>query len=157
MISQEVAVRADRFGLRIRTTSDQPGEPSHKQGMQGHAIIHQSNSYTTSFNLREPVTAVGYGFTDLRIYPPPSPSRRVTRRRASANQVTAGQRTKLFVIAPTFEAIARALVSCPTGTEHTAVTSTPISHFLHSPISEDRPSCARFLYTIPGPYNHRRP
>ena len=38
----------------------------------------------------EPVTAVGYGFTDLRIYPPPSPSSRAPRSRASTNQVTAG-------------------------------------------------------------------
>ena len=31
-----------------------------------------------------------YGFTDLRIYPPPSPSRQPTRGRASTNQVVAG-------------------------------------------------------------------
>ena len=36
------------------------------------------------------VTVVGYVFTDLRIYPPPSPSRRPTRGRASANQNVAG-------------------------------------------------------------------
>ena len=38
----------------------------------------------------EPVTAVGYGFTDLRIYPPPSPSAGGTRRRAPTNQNVAG-------------------------------------------------------------------
>ena len=32
-----------------------------------------------------------YGFTDLRIYPPPSPSSPAPLRRGSANQVTAGQ------------------------------------------------------------------
>ena len=37
-----------------------------------------------------PVTVVGYGFTDLRIYPPPSPSRRPTRGRGSPNQNVAG-------------------------------------------------------------------
>ena len=37
-----------------------------------------------------PKRPVGYGFTDLRIYPPPSPSSRAPRTRAPANQVTAG-------------------------------------------------------------------
>ena len=32
----------------------------------------------------------GYGFTDLRIYPPPSPSRRPPPRRQPPNQITAG-------------------------------------------------------------------
>ena len=36
------------------------------------------------------VTTFGYGFTDLRIYPPPSPSSPAPRGRASKNQVTAG-------------------------------------------------------------------
>ena len=39
VFSQEVAVRADRFGLRIRTSSGKPREPPHKQGMQGHDTI----------------------------------------------------------------------------------------------------------------------
>ena len=46
------------------------------------------------YNLCSPtwrlVTAVGYVFTDLRIYAPPSPSRRPSSRRASPNQITAG-------------------------------------------------------------------
>ena len=59
------------IGLRIRTTSGKLREPSHKQGMQGHDIIHQSNSYTTSYNLRGACNGRRlriYGFTDL----PPS-------------------------------------------------------------------------------------
>ena len=71
VFSQEVAVWVDRFGLRTRTSSGKPREPSHKQGMQGHDIIHQSNSYTTSYNLRGACNGRRlriYGFTDL----PPS-------------------------------------------------------------------------------------
>ena len=69
--ADKVAVRADRFGLRIRTTSGKLREPSHKQGMQGHDIIHQSTSYTASYNLRGACNGRRlriYGFTDL----PPS-------------------------------------------------------------------------------------
>ena len=57
--------------LRMRTSSSKPWETAHKQGMQGHDIIHQSNSYTTSYNLRGACNGRRlriYGFTDL----PPS-------------------------------------------------------------------------------------
>ena len=40
---------------------------------------------------RGPSKAVGYGFTDLRIYPPPSPSRCDDARRAPGNQNVAGR------------------------------------------------------------------
>ena len=59
------------IGLRIRTTSGKLREPSHKQGMQGHDIIHQNTSYTTSYNPRGACNGRRlriYGFTDL----PPS-------------------------------------------------------------------------------------
>ena len=90
VFSQEVAVWVDRFGLRTRTSSGKPREPSHKQGMQGHDIIHQNTSYTTSYNPRGACNGRRLRITDLRIYPPPSPSSRAPRRRAPANQVTAG-------------------------------------------------------------------
>ena len=41
-------------------------------------------------------TARGNGFTDLRIYPPPSPTRQPTRARASGNQVVAGSPNHLI-------------------------------------------------------------
>ena len=78
------------IGLRIRTTSGKLREPSHKQGMQG-MIEYIKTTYVQPITTQgEPVTAVGYGFTDLRIYTPPSPSSRAPRSRASANQVCAG-------------------------------------------------------------------
>ena len=43
-----------------------------------------------------PFWAFCYVITDLRIYPPPSPSHAPTRSRASANQVTAGYRIVQF-------------------------------------------------------------
>ena len=69
-------------GLRMRTSSSKPWETAHKQGMQG-MIEYIKTTYVQPITTQgEPVTAVGYGFTDLRIYPPPSPSSRAPRGRA---------------------------------------------------------------------------
>jgi hypothetical protein len=67
-----------------------PWEAGHRQGMQGRDRIHVPATVVPQGTPWGAVTAVGYGFTDLRIYPPPSPSSPAPRSRASKNQVTAG-------------------------------------------------------------------
>ena len=52
-----------------------------------HIIPCMYNLYGPSWGT---VTTFGYVFTDLRIYPPPSPSCGPTRSRGSGNQITAG-------------------------------------------------------------------
>ena len=60
--------------------------------MHWHDAAHTTSIFTTSQASGGSVTTVSNGFTDLRIYPPPSPSRRPTRGRGSGNQVVAGCR-----------------------------------------------------------------
>ena len=61
-----------------------------KKGMKGHDRTHSTTTTTTSQASEGSVTVNGYGSTDVRIYPPPSPSLRVTRGHGSPNQLTVG-------------------------------------------------------------------
>ena len=58
-----------------------------RKGLIEHIIPCMYNLYGPSWGT---VTTFGYVFTDLRIYPPPSPSCGPTRSRGSGNQITAG-------------------------------------------------------------------
>jgi hypothetical protein len=49
-----------------------------------------------------PLWAFCYVITDLRIYPPPSPSHAPTRSRASTNQVTAGGKQRVQILGHVF-------------------------------------------------------
>ena len=65
------------------------------KGLVEHIIQYMYSLYSPSWGA---VTVVGYVFTDLRIYPPPSPSRRPTRGRASANQNVAGTPSSMRLV-----------------------------------------------------------
>ena len=66
--------------------------PTHTERHLPHACHACPRSKGTHKAALGPFPCVSYGFTDLRIYPPPSPSCGPTRSRGSENQITAGQK-----------------------------------------------------------------
>ena len=76
-----ILARHPRSGLRVQISwSKASWEFAHQQGMQGQGLdgAHHVMSVQLLWPIKGPNNGRGYVFTDLRIYPLPSPSRRPT-------------------------------------------------------------------------------